>query len=311
LDRCRALNLFWRKGHSGEFYECGRRCDAIPAGEEKKRYLFAPATPARRGAAPLLSPVRIWWRDRDVSTPTPLGPSIYPTRHTKLHPLRLHSAYLRSRNKRGEKGRRGRKKGRKEENKNAQRDSRRRDSQFRRRFKSSLYGARTTEIRRNRDRLAGSSVSIVGFYDGILTMHLAFSHDDNTGTALRGTWAKRARGDRDARNVGQKGEGRKEERRGLWDRLERMWPGPRRLFIIENDKSNRFSAMRSAASRETMSDVMVRARGREETKKKSESGFIQGNGCNAPSSSTRRRRGRCCRRHRRRRRHRRLLFGRI
>lgn len=29
--------------------------------------------------------------------------------------------------------------------------------------------------------------------------------------------------------------------------LKRMWPGPRRLFIIENDKSNRFSAMRSAA----------------------------------------------------------------
>lgn len=49
----------------------------------------------------------------------------------------------------------------------------------------------TAEIRRNRDRLAGSSVSIVGFYDGILTVHLAsFSHDDdddndNTGTALR------------------------------------------------------------------------------------------------------------------------------
>lgn len=43
-----------------------------------------------------------------------------------------------------------------------------------------MYGARTAKIRRNRDRLAGSSVSIVGFYDGILTVHLAFSHDDTT-----------------------------------------------------------------------------------------------------------------------------------
>lgn len=62
-----------------------------------------------------------------------------------------------------------------------------------------MYGARTAEIRRNRDRLAGSSVSIVGFYDGILTVHLlrVFTRRHNTGTALRGPVREKERAERE------------------------------------------------------------------------------------------------------------------
>lgn len=69
------------------------------------------------------------------------------------------------------------------------------------------------EIRRNRDRLAGSSVSIVGFYDGILTVHLSrvFSHD-NTSTALRGT-ACLKKSAREARSAGKRLGGKEKEER--------------------------------------------------------------------------------------------------
>lgn len=73
--------------------------------------------------------------------------------------------------------------------------------------------------------------------------------------------------------------GDRERKKGeLRDRLERM---PRSLFIIENDKSNRFSVSARAGG--------VEGGAREnEHRRKSKSAFIRGttSGCNASSSST-------------------------
>lgn len=172
------------------------------------------------------------------------------------------------------------------------------------------------EIRRNRDRLAGSSVSIVGFYDGILTVHLAFSHDDNTGTAFRGSpllsvrekeraerelWTmnderneRARRSEREERRArardragrvrrrkkGRKGEREKEEAY----KIDLKGCGLARLFIIKNDKSNRFSPMRCGLPRVAKRDAAAAGRRRNEKEKKWEC-MVGNNECNAPSSS--------------------------